>query len=513
MSGQPLAPLLPLSMLLPQSLYTAAQTRELDRLATDEAGIASADLMMRAGEAAFALLRRQWPTARELAVVCGAGNNGGDGYVVALLAAQAGLHPIVYASAPLASLRGDALLMAKRAQAEGVVVVELSEQAELPTFHDADVVVDALLGTGLRGPVRAVLVALVESINRSGKSVLAIDIPSGLNADSGTAPGAVVCADHTMTFIGVKRGLLTGDGPSLTGELHFDGLQVPQAVFDRLPKDCQRPTLPDLHLLMGNRSRTAHKGQCGHVLVIGGDHGYAGAALLAAQAAARCGAGLVSMATRKAHCTQMVVSQPEIMARGVETAAELERLLERATVVVIGPGLGQSPWGRMLLSVVMGSALPRVIDADALNMMATRKPLPTTSVQVMTPHPGEAGRLLSLATGAVQQDRFAAVRSLQKSYGGTVLLKGAGTLVATEGLPLALNTSGNPGMASGGMGDVLSGVIGALLAQGLSSHDAARYGALVHGLAADAAVQCEGERGLLASDLLLPLRRLLNNVC
>jgi ADP-dependent NAD(P)H-hydrate dehydratase / NAD(P)H-hydrate epimerase len=510
MSGQSLPHTFSLSF--PQSLYTAAQTRELDRLAIEDAGIAGDVLMTRAGEAAFGLLRRTWPAARQVAIVCGAGNNGGDGYVLALLAAHAGLHPMLYASAPPASLQGDALLMAERAQAEGVEVVDLSEQFALPDFQDADVVVDALLGTGLRGPVRASLETLVESINRSGKPVLSLDIPSGLNADSGTASGVVIRADHTITFIGVKRGLLTGDGPALTGELHFDDLQVPSAVFDLLPKDCLRPLLADLHVLLGRRSRTAHKGQCGHVLVVGGDYGYAGAALLAAQAAARCGAGLVSLATRKEHCLPAVVSQPEIMARGVDTAADLERLLERASVVVIGPGLGQSPWGRMLLSVVMASGLPRVIDADALNMMATRKPLPTTAVQVMTPHPGEAGRLLALATGAVQQDRFAAVRSLQKSYGGSVLLKGAGTLVATEGLPLALNTSGNPGMASGGMGDVLSGIVGALLAQGLSSHDAARYGALVHGLAGDVAVQADGERGLLASDLLLPLRRLLNDV-
>lgn len=510
MSGQSLPHTFPLSF--PQSLYTAAQTRELDRLAIEDAGIAGDVLMTRAGEAAFGLLRRQWPAARQVAIVCGAGNNGGDGYVLALLVAHAGLHPTLYASAPRGTLQGDALLMAERAETEGIEVVDLSEQLVLPSFQDADVVVDALLGTGLRGPVRASLETLVESINQSGKPVLSLDIPSGLNADSGTASGAVIRADHTVTFIGVKRGLLTGDGPALTGELHFDDLQVPQTVFDRLPKDCLRPLLGDLHILLGRRPRTAHKGQCGHVLVVGGDHGYAGAALLAAQAALRCGAGLVSLATRKEHSVQMVVSQPEIMVRGVEAAADLEHLLERASVVVIGPGLGQGPWGRMLLSVVMASGLPRVIDADALNMMATRKPLPTTAVQVMTPHPGEAGRLLALATGAVQQDRFAAVRSLQKSYGGTVLLKGAGTLVATEGLPLALNTSGNPGMASGGMGDVLSGVVGALLAQGLSSHDAARYGAMVHGLAADAAVQVDGERGLLASDLLFWLRRLLNDV-
>ena len=494
---------------LPATLYTAAQTRELDRLAIEKAGIPGDILMTRAGEAAFVLLRDCWPQARNIAVVCGSGNNGGDGYVVALLAAHAGLHPQVFASTPVASLKGDALTMAERVQAEGLPITDICDADDVD-FASADVIVDGLLGTGLRGPVRPNLIPLIHAINRAGKPVLALDIPSGLSADSGAAPGDAVRADHTITFIGVKRGLLTGEGPALTGSLHFDALKVPEDIFDLVPADCRRPTLEAFHQHMPARRVTAHKGDFGHVLVVGGDYGYAGAAVLAAQAAARCGAGLVSLATRREHCALMLTRQPEIMVRGVDNADDLQALLERASVVVIGPGLGQGPWGRALLTRVLGSKLPRVLDADALNLVAGDGFVPVAAPQVLTPHPGEAGRLLGVATGAVQQDRFAAVRRLQKHYGGTVLLKGAGTLIASADMPMALNTSGNPGMATGGMGDVLSGVIGALLAQGLGAHDAARFGALIHGLAADQAACSEGERGLLASDLLGPLRRLVN---
>src|SRR5690606_28785065 len=426
-------------------------------------------------------------------------------------AIHAGLHPQVHATVAPEHLSGDAEVMALRAMQEGVPVTVLGDGAAAD-FSTADVIVDGLLGTGLRGPVREQQVPLVRAINQSGKPVLALDIPSGLSADSGAAPGDVVQADHTITFIGVKRGLLTGEGPTLTGVLHFDDLRVPSSVYEKVEVSCRRPTLEAFHAALKPRRPTAHKGQFGHVLVIGGDHGYAGAAVMAAQAAARCGAGLVSLATRRDHCALMLTRQPEVMVRGVENGDELKPLLEKATVIVLGPGLGQGPWGQTLLRKVLATSVPRVLDADALNLMAGKDLKPATVPQVITPHPGEAGRLLEMATGAVQQDRFASVCRLQKKLGGTVLLKGAGTLVASDGEVLALNTSGNPGMATGGMGDVLSGIIGALLAQGLTAHDAARFGALLHGMAADRAAARDGQRGLLASDLLEPLRHLLNGI-
>lgn len=495
---------------LPRALYTAAQTRELDRLAI-AGGIPGAELMERAGRAAFDLVRERWPGARRIAVLCGGGNNGGDGYVVARLAAEAGLQPVVHALVAPERLRGDALTMARRAAAAGIDIRACGD--EVPTLTDADLIVDALFGTGLRGPLRPEAVPLVEAVNRASAPVLAIDIPSGLDADTGQAAGAVVRADCTITFIGVKRGLLTGAGPAFAGATVFAGLGVPPEVHARVDAGCERTAYADFLARLGPRRRDAHKGSNGHVLVVGGDHGFGGAVLMAASAAARCGAGLTTVATRPEHCAAILARQPEVMARGIATAADLDPLIARATVVVAGPGLGRHAWGEALLTRVLAASRPLVLDADALNLLASgvdAEPAGAAPVRILTPHPGEAARLLATTVAAVEADRFAAVTALSARYRATALLKGAGTLIASSGAPIAVNTSGNPGMASGGMGDVLSGVIGALLAQGLDAHDAARFGALLHGMAADHAVADDGERGLLATDLLPHLRRLVN---
>ena len=493
----------------PQMLHNAAGVRELDRRAIEQAGIAGETLMIRAGEAAFRRLQAHWPDCQQPAIVCGGGNNGGDGYVVALLALRAGLQPQVYATLAPAALTGDARTMADRALADGVPVTVLSQTR--PDFSGHDLIVDGLLGTGLSGPVRAGQAALIETMNQSGLPVLALDIPSGLSADTGAPLGAAVQADVTVTFVGMKRGLLTGAGPALCGELYFEDLAVPEEIQQSLPADCQRVLFEDLPTVLPRRRRDAHKGDHGHVLIVGGDHGYAGAVMLAAEAAARSGAGLTSVATRPAHVSALISRRPEIMVRGIEQVDELAPLLARASVVVCGPGLGQGEWGLALLRTVLASNLPLVLDADALNLISSHQ-LQWASTAVLTPHPGEAARLLDGSIAEVQEDRFAAVRVLAGRYQSTVLLKGPGTLVAGPDTALALIDAGNPGMASGGMGDVLSGMIGALLAQGLRPFDAARFGALVHALAADRAVLHQGERGLLATDLMPHLRRLLNGL-
>lgn len=494
---------------LPECLYTAEQTRQLDATAINQFGVPGEVLMARAGARAFAELRQRWPNAADLAIVCGGGNNGGDGYVVALAAREAGLSPVVYARVPLDELSGDARRYAEAVSRSDIEVVKVADR--LPDLTGADVLVDALLGTGLAGEVRADYAGLIGDANHSGLPVLSIDVPSGLNADTGASMGAVVRADVTVTFIGVKQGLLTGQGPGVAGQLVFDDLGVPAEVYAQVPSHCRRVSLDALRAGLPPRRRDAHKGHFGHVLVVGGDHGYAGAVIMAAQAAARCGAGLVSVATRSEHVPVVLARQPEVMAHGVETDAHLSALLKRATVVVCGPGLGQSDWGKAMLKRVLESGLPRVLDADALNLLALQGVRHTDVAQVVTPHPGEAARLLDAPVQALQQDRFASVRALHERLGGTVLLKGAGTLIADSGeQPLWLVDAGNPGMASGGMGDVLSGVIGALMAQGLAPLDAARLGALLHATAADRAA-ADGQRGLLATDLLPWLRRLVNS--
>lgn len=487
---------------LPDRLYSAAQTRELDRLA-GEAGLSGEELMERAGRAAFELMLQRWPRVTNPAVLCGGGNNGGDGYVIARLAREAGLAPVIYQDKPLEKLRGDARTMASRARDAGVPLRTLSPD-QLP--RDCPLLVDALLGTGLSGPLRGDKKALIEALDALGKPVLAVDVPSGLSADSGASTGAVLHAVCTITFIGVNRGLLTGAGPVCTGELYFHDLGVDGRIQRRIDDPVWRPTSADRARWLPPRARDAHKGRFGHVLVIGGDHGFGGAALMSARAAGHCGAGLVTLATRAEHLTAVLAAQPEIMARGVDGTEQLRPLLEKATVIAIGPGLGTGDWGREMLAAALDSGLPLVVDADGLNLLAGWN-VDARDDWILTPHPGEAARLLGGAD--IQQDRFAAVETLAARYGGTVLLKGQGTLVrGAEGL--ALISDGNPGMAAGGMGDVLTGVIAALAAQGLPAFRAAALGALVHARAADASAARDGERGLLATDLLPYLRRELN---
>jgi ADP-dependent NAD(P)H-hydrate dehydratase / NAD(P)H-hydrate epimerase len=488
---------------LPQSLYTAEGVRRLDRAAIEGCGIAGMTLMERAGAAAFAVLREHWPAARRLAVVCGAGNNAGDGYVVARLAHAAGLAVTVLECAERGRLKGDARTAAEAAMAAGTVPQGF-DAALLPQH---DLIVDALLGTGLAREVGGAIGLCIEAINGSGVPVLAIDLPSGLDADTGSVLGRAVIAEATITFIGVKQGLLTGAGPDHCGRLYHDDLGVPAAVYRAVDPSAERLDLSRWSAWLRPRRRSAHKGHFGHVLVIGGEIGYAGAARLAAEAALRVGAGLVSLATRARHAVLAGITRPEIMCHPIEEAAALGALCEKANVMAIGPGLGRTPWAIALLARALDSGLPLCVDADGLNLLA-EEPMRRED-WVLTPHPGEAGRLLGCDTEAVQADRFEAARGLQRRYGGVVVLKGTGTLVCDRAGRISVCDAGNPGMASGGMGDVLTGVIAGLIAQGLSPDEAAALGVCLHAVAGDRAALA-GQRGTLAMDLMPHLRVLVN---
>jgi len=492
-------------MLGTENLYTAAETRALDHCAIHEHNIPGITLMARAAEAAFRYLLEAWPEPPGLQVLCGTGNNGGDGYLLADLAHKRGIDVVVVQLGDPGKISGDAYLARRQALENGVRVVPYGE---IEIASDG-IVVDAMLGTGLGGDVRGDYREAIDAVNDSGAPVLAVDIPSGLCADTGRVLGAAVKADLTVTFIGLKRGLFTLHAPDYTGALQFADLAVPIEVYDAVQPGCARMELEALLERLPPRPANAHKGLFGTVLVVGGDHGMAGAASLAAEAALRCGAGLVRVATRPEHVAALVARRPESMPRGVESDEDFTPLLEAADVLVLGPGLGSSPWSVQLLQRALASSRPAVLDADALNLLATGGvgSVPRDGVRILTPHPGEAARLLGCDTGAVQSDRFAAVAELQRRYGGVVVLKGNGSLVADGAITL-LSDYGNPGMASGGMGDVLSGVIGALLAQGLPALEAAALGVCLHGAAADLAAG-EGERGLLATDLLPRLRFLL----
>ncbi|CAK0772183.1 ADP-dependent (S)-NAD(P)H-hydrate dehydratase / NAD(P)H-hydrate epimerase [Gammaproteobacteria bacterium] len=492
---------------LPTTLFRTAQVRELDRRAIQEFWIPGATLMARAGKAAFRALRPQWSEAHRLSVVCGVGNNAGDGYVIARLAYEAGLKVRVFQVGDAARLRGDALAAHKTLLDTGIKPISFVSSV----LKGAELVVDALLGTGLTGDVRGPFREAIAEINDCGAPVLAVDIPSGLCSDTGRPLGIAVRATLTTTFIGLKLGLFTGEGPVYCGQVVFADLGVPPEVYLPVIPSAQCLDLRDLSRWLSPRSRTAHKGDFGHVLVIGGAPGYAGAGRLAAEAAARTGAGLVSLATHPNHAAQIAAMRPEIMVHAITDRDDLTALFTRATVLVLGPGLSRTPWAIPLWEAALAAQLPMVLDADALNLLAesTEQEMPLREDWIFTPHPGEAGRLLGCSATEVQADRGSALETLVQRYGGVWVLKGAGTLVGNARSVPGLCPAANPGMASGGMGDVLAGLLGGLLAQGVPASEAARLGVCLHAEAARQAATA-GERGMLASDLMPHLRTLVN---
>lgn len=486
---------------LPDLAYSVEQARELDRLAGASFELPGDLLMERAGRAAAALVRSRYPLAQRIAVVCGTGNNGGDGYVLARVLAESRREVYVYAPDQALPTRGEAASACVAWQAAGGQMSIFS--GELP---EVDLVVDALFGIGLTRPPQGAHAALIDAINAQTAPVLALDVPSGVDADTGATPGVAVAADATLTFIGLKQGLLSGRAPALVGELLVDELELPRVLFACVPAAARVLRAEQLAGWLPKRARDAHKGNFGHVLIVGGDEGFGGAVRLAAEAAARVGAGLVSVATRAAHVTSILSARPELMVRGVAGPGDLETLLDKASVVVVGPGLGQSAWSQTLLAAVTERGLPVVMDADALNLLAQAACVLPEQV-VITPHPGEAARLLDVSTGEIQADRFAAAQKLAEFFQATVVLKGAGTVICDGPQNVAICPLATPALATGGSGDVLAGCIGGLIAQGLKPADAARAGVLMHALAGLAAAAEGGERGTLAGDLLPQLRR------
>ncbi len=460
------------------------------------------DLMRRAGQAAWREVLEHWPQAQRVLVVCGPGNNGGDGYEIACHAQEAGRWVCVVrlpAHAPRSACAQRAC--ADYEAAGGQIVAFAGDLAP------ADVLVDALFGIGLaRAPDDAVA-TLIAAINAHPAPVLALDAPSGIDVDRGSAPGAAVIATRTLEFIAAKAGLRTGAALDHVGARALATLDVTPAHGGAACAEGLQ--IQALSRWLRPRARDSHKGAHGRVLCVGGDHGSGGAIVLCAQAAARSGAGWTQVATRAAHVSALLARLPEAMVDAVDDGAALALRLPGADVVAIGPGLGQGEWGQQLLASALAAAKPLVLDADALNLLA-RHPHALRADAILTPHPGEAARLLGIGTAEVQQDRFRAARGLSERHGCVVVLKGAGTIVTAPGQTPRVISAGNPGMAVAGMGDLLTGVIAALVAQGLPAFDAASAGALLHAAAGDAAASDGGQRGLLPSDLLPWVRRLAN---
>lgn len=477
-----------------QKLYFCEHIRKAEQRATDDLNLSAAALMQRAGTSAFNTLIQHFPTIKTVAVFCGGGNNAGDAYILAGLAKEYGLTVFVHQFKNPQELPSPADAAAKEALSSGVISKTLEDAID----SEVELIVDGLLGIGLKGAVRESLACVINQINESGLPVYALDVPSGLEADTGRILGTCIHAQITVTFIAPKFGLYTADGVDVCGKIVCLDLGLQELLADINPAAC----LLDKRVLsvLKPKPKNSHKHLFGHVLVIGGGLGMPGAAYLAALAALKTGAGMVSIATRPEHVGGGLTLLPEAMIYAVESAKELSPLLQQASVCIIGPGLGDSTWAKTLFSVAIASQLPLVVDASALHLLA--KEPKHDDAWVLTPHPGEAASLLTCTAKDVQNDRYQAARAIQRRYGGCVLLKGAGTVINNGAQTPSLCTAGNPGMASAGMGDVLSGIIAGLLAQGLSLLQATNLGVWLHATAADDAMSACGQRGLLASELM-----------
>jgi NAD(P)H-hydrate epimerase len=491
-------------MALPIALYSTAQVRALDAHAIKELGIPGYVLMKRAGEAALRYLRTRWPMAHRIVIVCGKGNNAGDGYVLGRFAHAAGLTVTLLSAVDAEQLGGDAKLAYEDFKSSGGQVHAFAPEL----LGQGDVIVDALLGTGLKGGVREDLGRVIERINLSGRPVFAIDVPSGLDSDTGIPLGHTVRADCTITFVGLKTGLFIGDGPEYTGTVYFDDLEIAAPPASQFKPGLERIVDSEIQRALPRRARAAHKGNFGRVLIIGSGSGMPGATRLSGEACLRVGAGLVTVAVAPENVAAISSGRPELICLALTNVSDLDEALERAEIIAIGPGLGRTQWASDALQAVLATDKPLVVDADALNLIAEAG-VPPRHNWILTPHPGEAGRLLDISTEEIQADRLSALDRLVARYGGTVVLKGAGTVVGTKGRIPALCERGNPGMASAGTGDVLTGAVAGILAQCRDTWLAARVGVLVHAMAGDAAART-GERGLIASDIARELHNCVN---
>lgn len=483
----------------------AARSRDMDRVAKERFGIEPDTLMDRAGQAAFHVLLGMLPARRRVAIVCGKGNNGGDGLVVARLAKAQGLSVTCLVAAEESELGAQAAKQLQAARQAGVTATFAGSDSWLSELPSVDLIVDALLGTGMKGDVQGAIREAIEAIGAAGVPVLSVDVPSGVDCDTGAVQGIAVKATRTVTFGLPKPLFFQGAGVDLAGDWSVADIGFPAELLSEptgvglLDREWVARTLP-------TRQRSGHKGEHGRVLIVAGSRGMRGAAALSAMGALAAGAGLVTVAGVPSVCDAVASLVPEATllpladAEGTiagEAAVDILRSQDRFDAAVFGPGLTTEPGVRSFLAEVWSDwRLPSCIDADALNLAAEGLALPDAR-QVLTPHPGEMARLLKSTTSDVQADRFEAARRLANAVPGAILLKGAYSLIATQGRPLWVNPTGNAGMGSGGMGDVLSGIVGALLAQRLDPAEAAACGAFWHGLAGDLC----GPPGFTASQL------------
>ena len=495
---------------LPQPVYSANEVLAHEAAAARAKGVPLFALMQAAGKAAFELISLQAEQASSVLIIAGKGNNGGDGYILARHCAAAGYVVSLLVLASEDKITGDAAKALAMLDPHSVNLrfePDLAKANDVIAEYEGDWLVDAIFGIGLRGKLTRAWQQLLTTINDHYSQILSLDIPSGLCASTGHVDSIAVAADFTVTFIALKQGLLTGKAANYIGDLWLATLAVQSQFVQTIPAQvfAQGTTgLPGI----APRRPTIHKGSIGLVLALGGNLGMPGAIRMAAESALRAGAALVAVGCHQDNQAIVVQGRPELML----APSEPERLvassyIDKAKVILIGPGLGRDAWANQLVQAAIKAEKPMVVDADALIAM---KALGARSDNwVLTPHPGEAAFLLDCDIATIEADRFSAVRAIAEKFGGVCVLKGAGSLIC-DGQQIIVNTTGNAGMASGGMGDVLSGIIAALILQTGSIMDATRLAVSIHGQAAEHVTQNTGMRGLLASDLFEPIRQLVN---
>ena len=500
-------------------LVSAKQMRLADERTINEIGLPGIVLMENAARGAAKVIVEAVGEVEGLAVAafCGRGNNGGDGLAVLRMLAQKGAVCTAFLLAKAEQLGPEVAINLRVAEACGVEVIELPDEDAFDLYAGEmaayDIYVDAILGTGLSAPVEGLYLRAIEALNESDAPILAIDIPSGLSADTGRPLGQAVRADWTATFGAVKRGLLL-DFENHAGELSLVDISIPPHVFDELDIDCLLLEPQTVAALLPPRDASAHKGDFGHLLVVGGAPGYSGAPCLAAMGGLRAGAGLVTVAlpaglnivaeTKLTACMSHPLPQTATGALDVAALEDARQLMASRQALALGPGLGRAAESAQLAIALMNVIeAPLVIDADALNALAESPEPPVWAAEqvALCPHPGEAGRLLGCGAAEVQADRLGAARRIAAKYNAVCLLKGARSVIAAPDGLAWVNDTGSPLLASGGSGDVLTGLIGGLLAQGASALEAALCGAFIHGLAAQLAAEEFGLRGLAAEEL------------
>jgi hydroxyethylthiazole kinase-like uncharacterized protein yjeF len=466
-------------------LYSPKTSKEIDHCFIHNEQINSFELMKRAAFQSWQIADRLYPDVEHVYIFCGSGNNAGDGLLFAQYA-KLSTKKVTVIKTSQRCFQGDALNAWNEWHQLGYDSVNLKD-FELEQIQDEDLIVDAIFGTGFKGTLDCESVNLITKINQQFHQICALDCPSGLNTKTGCAQPIAFKAEHTFTFLTQKIGLYSVEGPDYCGQIHLLELNTPAHILDQFKPEAESRSRQYWLQQLPIRIASTHKGQCGRSLIIGGNHQMIGALIMAGEASIQSGAGYTQIMTHQEYFNSLVCRHPEFMC--IKTT-QLTACLERTDAIAVGPGLGQDDWAQSLFDQTLNKRQsPLVLDADALNLLA-QSPLYHDD-WILTPHPTEAARLLNCRTEDVQADRIKAIHSLQKTYGGVVVLKGNGTLIY-DGNHLEICLAGNPGMATAGMGDVLTGIITSLLAQKMPLMAASCLGVYLHAEAADSLYQQTG---------------------